>query len=111
MKYAYIIFEEITGTQIGVCTSMEEAIAYTQKLQKQSDMRAAGLILFIIGAFASITFFISPTISPAKKLRNNTDTVITPTFTDSLPFTTTPMKYPNATPNKDAIKLAIIINP
>ena len=39
MKYAYIIFEENSGTQIGVCTSMEEAIAYTRKLQKQSEMR------------------------------------------------------------------------
>lgn len=39
MKYAYIIFEEITGEHMGVCTSMEDAIMYTQKLQKQSGMR------------------------------------------------------------------------
>ena len=39
MKYAYIICEQISGTQIGVCTSMEDAITYTKKLQKQSDTR------------------------------------------------------------------------
>lgn len=41
MKYAYIIFEETSGIQIGVCTSMEDAIMYTQQLQKQSDMRVS----------------------------------------------------------------------
>ena len=41
MKYAYIVFEEITGEHMGVCTSMEDAIMYTQKLQKQSDMRGS----------------------------------------------------------------------
>lgn len=41
MKYAYIIFEEITGTQICICSSMEDAIMYTRKLQKQSDMRVS----------------------------------------------------------------------
>ena len=39
MKYAYIIFEEITGEQMGVCTSMEDAIMYTRKLQEQSNSR------------------------------------------------------------------------
>ena len=39
MKYAYIVFEEITGEHMGVCTSMEDAIMYAQKLQRQSDMR------------------------------------------------------------------------
>ena len=39
MKYAYMVFEENTGEHMGVCTSMEDAIMYTQKLQKQSDMR------------------------------------------------------------------------
>lgn len=41
MKYAYIIFEEVSGEQIGICTSMEDAIMYTRKLQKQSDMRGS----------------------------------------------------------------------
>lgn len=41
MNYAYMIFEENTGEHMGVCTSMEDAIMYTQKLQKQSDMRGS----------------------------------------------------------------------
>lgn len=40
MKYVYIVFEQHSGTNIGVCTSMEDAIAYTSKLQKQADKRA-----------------------------------------------------------------------
>ena len=40
MKYVYIVFEQYSDTNIGVCTSMEDAIAYTSKLQRQSDKRA-----------------------------------------------------------------------
>ena len=40
MKYMYVIFEQHSGTHLGICTSMEDAIAYTNKLQVQSDKRA-----------------------------------------------------------------------
>ena len=40
MKYVYIIYEEYSATNIGVCTSMEDAITYVSKLQKQSNKRA-----------------------------------------------------------------------
>lgn len=41
MKYAYVVVEERSGTNIGVCMSMEQAIAYTRKLQKLSDARVS----------------------------------------------------------------------
>ena len=40
MRYMYVIFEQHSGTNLGICTSMEDAIAYTNKLQAQSDKRA-----------------------------------------------------------------------
>ena len=40
MKYVYIIYEEYSATNIGVCTSMEDAITYVSKLQNQSNKRA-----------------------------------------------------------------------
>ena len=64
-------------------------------------------ILFIIGMFLSITYFIVIPYIPAKKLDIIVNAIRTPVFRFSVPFITTEMNTPSASPDK--LPVAVII--